>query len=60
MNLDAKQMRDFCQKWLVELHRKNLSDEETTKTIIVMLDQMHKRLALLEGVDLRTLDQITV
>ncbi len=52
MDPDAKQMRDFCQKCLVELRSKNLSDEDTLKTIIVMLDQMHKRLALLEGVDL--------
>jgi hypothetical protein len=52
MNSDAKQMRDFCQKLLVDLRNKNLSEEDGLKTIIIMLDQMHKRLALLEGSDL--------
>src|SRR3989304_9285440 len=57
MNEATKQMRVFCQKCLVNLNSKNLDEERTIKTIIAMLDQMHKRLALLEGVDLRELDQ---
>ena len=60
MNPDAaKEMREFCQKWLVELQSKNHSDEDSMKTIIVLLDQMHKRLTLLEGIDLRSLDKTT-
>lgn len=59
MNQIAKQLRDFCQDRLVELQNNKLDEEQTMKNIIIMLDQMHKRLTLLEGEDIRKLDRTT-
>jgi hypothetical protein len=59
MNQIAKQLRDFCQDRLVELQNNKLDEEQTLKNIIIMLDQMHKRLTLLEGEDIRKLDRTT-
>lgn len=59
MNQIAKQLRDFCLDRLVELQSNKLDEEQTMKNIIIMLDQMHKRLTLLEGEDIRDLDRTT-
>ncbi len=59
MNQISKQLRDFCQARLVELQSNKLDEEQTMKNIIIMLDQIHKRLTLLEGEDIRDLDHTT-
>lgn len=59
MNQDAKQMREFCQKRLIELHS-DIAPAEQVKIMIVMLDQIHKRLALQEGATLQSLEDITL
>ncbi len=59
MNQDAKQMREFCQKWLIDSTTRKIDDPQVMKNILVILDQMHKRLTILEGVDLRSLEDIT-
>jgi len=59
MNQIAKQMRDFCQDRIVELQSNKIDEDQKMKNIIIMLDQMHKRLALLEGEDIRKLDRTT-
>jgi len=62
MNHDAKQMREFCQRWITKLNDKQnpLDDRKCKETIIAVLKEMHCRLALLEGVeDLRSLENIS-
>lgn len=61
MNEDAKQMRELCQKWFVRLSdiQDPLNEKQTRDTILVLLDQMHKRLTILEGADLRSLEDIS-
>lgn len=59
MNQNAETMRNMCHKWLGALKnsQKPMDDKQVQKNIIIVLDQMHLRLALLEGVeDLRSLE----
>jgi len=62
MNEDAKQMREFCQKRLIELYSTNppLTEKQTNDNIKILVDLMHKRLTILEGADLRSLEDITL
>lgn len=62
MNEDAKQMREFCQKRLIELFSTNtpLTEKQANDNMKILLDLMHKRLTILEGEDLRSLEDITL
>lgn len=55
----AKQMREFCQDRIGELLTQKKYDDQTLKTLVTVLHQMHQRLAILEGVDPRKLDRTT-
>lgn len=63
MNEDSKQMREFCQKRMIELYstqQNPLTEKQIDDKVRVLLDMMHKRLTILEGVDLRSLEDITL
>ena len=60
MNTEAAQMREFCQKLLFTLHNDAVAPADKMKSMIVMLDQVHKRLTLLEGVTLQSLESISL
>lgn len=62
MNEVSTQMREQCQKWMIILQSQQnpIDDKETKRTIIALLSEMHKRLTILEGADLRSLEDITL
>jgi len=61
MNQDARNFREFCQREITRLYdtQNPLNEKQTQRTIVEQLKQMHLRLALLEGVDLRSLEDIS-
>jgi hypothetical protein len=59
MNQDAKQMREFCQKWLIDSRKREVNDPQLTKNILAIMNEMHKRLTILEGATLQSLEDIS-
>lgn len=57
----TKQLREFCQKLINELNHPQirLDDNQTLKNLITLSGELHKRLALLEGVSPGELDGTT-
>lgn len=58
MNQDAKQMREFCQQRLIELHDDRIFPADKMKIMIAMLDQIQMRLTLLEGASFQSTEEI--
>jgi len=57
MGQEAKQMRAYCQQLMLELRDPKNAPAVKLETMVTMLDQIQKRLTLLEGATLQSLEE---